>query len=205
MPIKERNVMKKIFFISIFIFLFLISGLSAQVVCDNYKEQDSCFATAFTAGFVFKHDDCTFKEVYGRGIVNIITADGCYYFCKPWGIGAKVSYWRAHGCTMLLKQCSLLQEVPLTFYLRRIRDFQCGLQLYASLGGGVIWLKEKSYLGHVNFHKGVGEVEVGLNYPICHCLNVTGAFRYLFPRECQAGKKVDVGGFDLRAGIAFIY
>lgn len=197
--------MKKIIFFSFFIFLSFLSNLSARQF--DYvafeEEQDPCFTTAVSAGFVFKHDDCTFKEVYGHGIVNVITVDGCYYLCNPWGIGAKISYWRAKGCTTFLKQCSLIQEVPFTFYLRRITDFQCGVQLYASLGGGVIWTKEKSYLGCVKLHKAIGEVEVGLNYPVWCDLNITGAFRYLFPRQSQAGKKIDIGGCDLRAGLAY--
>lgn len=179
----------------------LLILLSFFMVTSQLSADDRCFSGALTAGYVFKHNDCAFKKVYGHGLVNIITADGCYYPWECWGIGGKVSYWRAHGRTTFLKQCTHLQEVPLTFYLRRIEDFRCGLQLYASLGGGVIWMKEKSYLGHVKRHKGIGEVEVGLNYPMWHCLNFTSAFRYLFPRQSESCKKVDVGGFDLRAGI----
>ena len=182
-----------------------ISGVSAGAAKDGDEKQDYRLSTALTAGFVFKHDDCIFKQVYGRGIVNVITADNCYYFWKPLGVGAKISYWRAHGCTTFLRQCSFLQEIPLTFYLRALADLDCGLQLYASLGGGVIWIREKSYLGCVRLHKGIGEVEAGLHYPLAGCFNVTGAFRYLFPRQTLCGQKTDVGGFDVRAGIAFVY
>jgi hypothetical protein len=45
-----------------------------------------------------------------------------------------------------------------------MKDFSWGLQPYISLGAGVIWLREKSYLGNFHAHKGIGEVEVGLNY-----------------------------------------
>lgn len=189
--------MKKIIFFFSFIMLSLLTTqLSA------WEEQDSCFDTALTAGFVFKND-CKFKEVYGHGIANIITADGCYYPWECWGVGAKVSYWRAHGKTDFLRQCSLLQEVPVTFYVRRRTNFRCGLQLYASLGGGLIWLREKSYLGRAQLHKGIGEAEIGLSYPVWRHVNITSAFRYLFPRQSFAGEKVDIGGFDLRAGLEF--
>ncbi len=191
--------MKKI----IFPFLCIFSSLLPISLSGSTEQQGSCFSTAFSAGYVFKHNDCIFKEVYGHGIVNVITADGCYYPCEQWGIGAKISYWRAHGRTTFLKKCSLLQEVPLTFYLRRMKDFRCGLQLYASLGGGIIWIKEKSYLGDLHLHKGIGEAEIGMNYPIWRCVNITSAFRYLFPRQSHCGTKMDVGGFDLRAGIGF--
>ena len=98
-----------------------------------------------------------------------------------------------------------MQEVPITFYVRRIKKFDCGLQLNASLGGGVIWIKEKSYLGEVKLNKGIGEVEVGLQYSIVRWLNIVGAFRYLFPSQRQSCDKKVVGGFDLRAGIGFSF
>lgn len=185
------------------IFPFLLIFLLLPVSLFGSTEQDLCsFSSAFSAGYVFKHDHL-FKEVYGHGIVNIITADGCYYPWEQWGIGAKISYWRAHGRTTFLHKRSLLQEVPLTFYLRKIKDVRCNLQLYASLGGGVIWIKEKSYLGDQHLHKGIGEAEIGMNYLVWRCLNFTSAFRYLFPRQKHCGSKMDVGGFDLRAGIEF--
>ena len=193
--------MKKILFFS---FLIPLSFVSTHLFGNCFEEQHSCFSSTFSAGYVFKHD-CKFEDVYGRGIVNAITFDGCYYPWELWGLGSKISYWRTKGCTSFLKQRSLLQELPITFYLRRVKNFECGLQMYGSLGGGVIWTKEKSYLGAVQFYKGVGEVEVGLNSPIWHHLNLTIAFRYLFPPQCHAGENVDVGGFDLRTGIGFSF
>jgi len=192
--------MKKI----LFFFCFLLLCATATQLLGNTEMQDACFTGALTAGYVFKHD-CRFKDVYGRGIVNIITADGCYYPWDLWGIGAKLSYWRAKGCTTFLNQRSVLQELPVTFYLRRLHNFTCDLQMYASLGGGLIWLKEKSYLGEVRLTKGIGEVEVGLHYSIWRCINLTTAFRYLFPSQCQKGERANIGGFDLRAGIGISF
>ncbi|MGC2310349.1 MAG: hypothetical protein WA432_01870 [Candidatus Babeliaceae bacterium] len=185
----------------IFFFFVVCALLPVQLLC-WIKERDGCFTGAFSAGYVFKHDR-GFKEVYGHGIANVLTGDGCYYFSKPWGIGAKISYWRAKGQTTSLKQCTLLQEVPITVYIRGIEDFRCGLQLYISLGGGIMWMQEKSYLGKVKLHKGIGEVELGLHYPVWRCLNITTAFRYLFPSQFLCGRKADIGGFDIRAGFEF--
>lgn len=193
--------MKKIIFLSYFILLF---GLSTQLFGADGPKRKSRFSGAFSAGYVFKND-CRFKNVYGRGIVNAITADGCYYPWELWGIGAKVSYWRKKGCTDFLKQRTLLQEVPVTFYVRRKKQFKSGLQLYASLGGGFVWVKEKSYLGNVRLYKGIGEVEAGLKFPIFRCVDITAAFRYLFPPQSRACDKVHIGGFDLRAGIGFSF
>ncbi len=164
------------------------------------RDEPRSFTTALSAGYVFKHD-CVFKQIYGRGMVNILTADVCYYPWDEWGIGAKASYWRAKGHTLFLQRNSLLQEVPVTVYLRVIKDFSCHVQAYLSLGGGVLWIKEKSYLGCVRLTKAIGEVEIGLNFPIWCYFNATGAFRYLFPRQSQFCQKKDVGGCDLRAGI----
>lgn len=187
-------------------FTVLVVGMFAQLRChETCEESNPCFTTAFTTGFVFKHDDCTFKQVYGRGIQNVITGDVCYYPWECWGIGAKVSYWREKGRTALFHECTLLQEVPITFYVRKLSERWCNWQAYYSLGGGVIIVKEKSYLGCVDLHKGIGEVEVGLNYSWCDCFDITGAFRYLFPRVCFCDKRIDVGGFDLRVGIGFAY
>lgn len=138
-------------------------------------------------------------------MINCITADLCYYPWHTWGIGTKVGYWRAKGHTTFLCQDTLAQEVPVTFYVRKTHDFNCGLQPYISLGGGITWLKEKNYLCNKRVHKGIGEVEVGLNYNVWRCLELVGAFRYLFPRQSVSCTKVDVGGCDLRAGIGFSF
>lgn len=193
--------MKKIIEFSLFA---LIVAVPASLFGDDAKERDCRFNTAFTAGYVFKND-CRFKNVYGHGMINAITADGCYSPWKHWGLGAKVGYWRAKGHTDFLRQCTLAQEVPLTVYLRGKKEFQCRLQLYGSLGGGFAWIKEKSYLGCPTTYKGLGELEVGLNYPIWRFINLTGAFRYLFPPQCHDGATIDVGGIDLRAGIGFSF
>jgi hypothetical protein len=167
--------------------------------------EKSRFSTAFTAGYVFK-SDCRFNQVYGSGMVNAITADGCYYPWEMLGVGAKVSYWRARGKTTSLKRHTLLQEVPFTVYLRALKELECDLQLYVSLGGGALWIKEKSYFGHVKKTKGIGEVELGANYPVHECCMLTSAFRYLFPKEKLNGAHhVQVGGYDLRAGVAFTF
>ena len=183
----------------------LILLLGSTYIFSNPKKEPR-FSTALTAGYVFKNES-NFKNVYGPGVANAITADLCYYFYHKWGLGTKVSYWLNHGKTTLLKQRTDLQEVPLTFYIRRAHDFDCGLRIYLSLGGGVIWLKEKSYLGSEKLTKGIGEVEIGLNYTIWRFIGITGAFRYLFPSQSQHhhGKKVEVGGLDLRAGIGFSF
>jgi len=184
----------------IFFYILILLALSNLAFCNTLDMQSDCFSGALTSGFVFKHGDCRFKKVYGRGMVNVITGDFCYYTCNFGGIGAKVSYWRASGRTTCFKKCACLQEVPITLYLRGLLDLNCCLQLYASLGGGAIWLKENSYLCKVRKWRGIGEVEIGLNYPILNCLDFTTAFRYLFPRQSQDCKKIDVGGCDLRAG-----
>lgn len=184
-------------------FFFIV--VSANVVGNTLEKQNQWLSTAFSAGYVFKND-CKFKEVYGHGIVNIITADGCYYPWDHWGLGAKLSYWRAKGKTTFLKQHSLLQEVPVTLYLRGIKNFDCGVQLQGSLGGGVLWMKEKSYLANTRFYKGIAEVEVGLNYTLWRGIDIVSALRYLFPpQRIVAGDKVVVGGIDLRAGIGFSF
>jgi hypothetical protein len=195
---------------NVFLFVFMLAVVSlswvAQVGCEACQEIESpCFTTALTTGYVFKHDDCVFKQVYGHGIQNIITADGCYYPWEQWGIGAKVSYWRAQGRTTFFRECTTLQEIPLTFYLRKLFDCWCNWQGYLSLGGGVMFVKEKSSLDCVDQHAGIGEFEVGLNYVVCDCFDITGAFRYIFSGDCLCSQKVDVGGFDLRAGIGFSY
>ncbi len=174
------------------------------------EKQCDRFTSAFSAGYVFKHDDRFFKEVYGRGMGNVITGDVCYYpfYDCPWqywGVGGKISYWLAFGKTTFFKRHTTLHEVPLTVYIRRIIDLKCCLQLYGSLGGGAAWMREKSYLGKVHHWKGIGEVEVGLTYPLWYCFDFTSAFRYLFPRQKQSHIKIDVGGFDLRAGIGFSF
>ncbi len=192
--------MKNLVSSSVVICLLLVSLRSLA----SAQQHEPCFTTALTAGYVFKHD-CTFKPVYGRGIVDILTVDGCYYPGGLWGLGAKVSYWRAQGKTTLLERQSILQEVPITAYLRRITDFNSTVQMYASLGGGIIWVKEQSYLGTVRFHNGIGEFELGLNYLVVDCLNLTGAFRYLFPRQVCGCTKVDLGGCDLRAGLECVF
>lgn len=195
--------MKKILFYPLFMFLPLLS----TSVCDIVEMQNSCFTGAFTSGYVFKHDDALFRDIYGFGMGNVITADGCYHPWRCWGIGigAKMSYWLAVGKTTFFKRTTFLHEIPMTIYVRKMIDFRRGLRLYASLGGGAAWIKEKSNLGHTSQWRGLGEVEAGLIYPLWRRLIFTSAFRYLFPRQSQGSVKVDVGGFDLRAGLGFFF
>ena len=186
--------------------LFFFSCIMALVsFFGNASEKEHIWlSTDLSAGYVFKHD-CRFKEVYGRGMVNIITADGCYY---PWsflGFGATLSYWRAKGRTTFLRLCTTAQEIPVTFYVRGIHEFECRLQLYGSLGAGFAWIKEESYLGDVRLYRGIGELEIGLRYPVWRCLTLMSAFRYVFPPQKQLCKKFDVGGCDLRAGLGLTF
>lgn len=193
--------MKKILFL-----LLLITIVPLWAFLDNDDHYLNCspFLLAFTAGYVFKHHDAIFKEVYGRGIPNLITVDGCYFPWETWGLGTKISYWRTKGKTTVLKETTHLQEEPLTFYLRKTVPLN-RFQVYASLGGGVIFIQEKSYLGNIKRHKGIGELEVGAHCALWRFLNATAAFRYLFPRESICGQTVDTGGFDLRAGLSFTF
>ncbi len=190
--------MKKILLLSCLILL------STKLLGNHSEGCHSCWSSSFSAGYVFKNDS-KFKDVYGHGVINALTADICYYPWKCWGLGSKISYWRKKGRTAFLQLRSIIQEVPITFYLRRIKEFNCGLIAYASLGGGLIWLKEKSYLGKVLFHKGIGELEAALEYPIWRCITILGAFRYLFPPRSRSCENVVLGGFDLRAGIGFSF
>lgn len=191
--------MKKILFLS----LALLPLISMRLIAAD-TECDYPYFGALTAGFVFKNDS-KFKDVYKHGVINAITGDFCYYRWDPWGIGAKISYWRRKGRTSFLQLRSILQQVPITIYGRRVKRFNCGLQLYASLGAGLIWTKEKSYKGKETINKAIGEAEVGLNYPIWKRLHLTGAFRYLFPKQRRDCDHVMYGGFDLRAGLGFAF
>lgn len=195
--------MKKILF-----FFIALLPLVPLHLYGNDVEKDNKYDLAFSAGYVFKTES-QFKDVYGHGIINALTGDFCYYRWDVWGLGAKISYWRKKGRTSFLQQRSIIQQVPITFYARRVKRFDSGLQLNASLGAGLIWTKEKSYLGKVKQTKGIGEVEVGLQYPIWRSLNIVGAFRYLFPKQRQSKDcgcdRVVVGGLDLRAGLGFSF
>lgn len=191
------------------IFSFLIIGLSHQKFLMSDQNIRLPYTIALSSGYVFKND-CLFRKIYGFGAVNILTTDFCYYPWESWGFGTKVSYLRAKGHTTFLHFCTLLQEIPLTFYVRKAHDFDCGLQLYGSLGAGFVYMKEKSYLGCVKAYKGIGEIEVGLHQRLYHCLNFTTAFRYLFPpqhlhKSSHHNHKFDFGGCDLRAGLSFLF
>jgi len=192
---------KKLIIISV-----LASAVATPASASIFRRSETNFSGAFTAGYVFKRDHL-FKEVYGLGAINIITADGCYTPFEYWGIGAKISYWFTPGDTTFFGRDTFLQEVPFTAYLRGILNMHCGLRLYASLGGGGIWAYEKSYLGKAHVLKPIGEAELGMNYCIYHRVNFTAAARYLFPREAvtcpPCVRKIDLGGFDIRAGIGF--
>lgn len=190
--------MKKIIFF--LLFMFPLSALFA-----TKQWEDEGVSLAVSTGYVFKQGDSLFKQVYGRGIQNILTVDACCYPWETWGIGAKLSYWRAKGRTVLFKEHTRLKEIPVTFYLRKTVNFCSGLQPYATLGGGVIVVQEKSYLGCACRHKGIGEVEIGLDYPIWNCLDITGAVRYIFPPDVMCHQKTEIGGLDVRAGIGFSF
>lgn len=183
------------------IVLILVALVGVTSLVHATQEDYDHYTAAVTAGYVFKSKQ-RFHEVYGQGIANLITVDGCYSACQKWGIGVNAAYWRGQGATNFLGQHTLLQQVPFVVYVRRdIKHFNFGLDIYGSLGGGFIWTKEKSYLGKTYMTKGIGAVELGATYPVWCCIAITGAFRYLFPPQTQAGHTVDIGGCDLRFGI----
>jgi|SRR5579872_990605 len=184
------------------IIVCVLAVVSLNSLCDTVKMRDASWTSALSAGYVFKHGDGVFKEVYGVGMVDAITADICYHPWRSWGIGAMARYWFAKGHTSFLHRPTKLHEVPLVAYVRAMMDFSRGLRLYASLGGGAVYVKETSYLGHVHEWRGIGQAEVGLFYPLWRRLHFTSAFAYLFPRQSHDCTRIDVGGFDLRVGLA---
>lgn len=182
--------------------LFLIISLFCSSILAEKPCDFSLFDLAFTSGYIWKNDH-NFKQTYGNGIPDYITADACFYPLTYAGVGVKTSYWEAKGKTMNMNQPAKLYEVPLIGYLRLRYGYW--LQGYVSLGGGAIFLKEKSYLGVVTQIVGIGEAEIGFNYFPHTNFYLTGAFRYLFPRQKSSGETVDFGGYGLRGGIGFCY
>lgn len=186
------------------IILTILIYLNSAVLLADLAKQDLKWQGCFTAGYVFKHDQ-VFKQVYGPGIANLITGDLCYALPQSWGLGGKLSYWRAHGETDFLEMPTVLHEVPITLYICKMHNFDSGRQIYGSLGGGVICIKETSYLGQVVLHNGIGEVEVGFSTPLwCRC-KLTSALRYLFPSYTKCDTKASIGGLELRAGLGFAW
>lgn len=161
------------------------------------------FSFALTSGFVFKRDE-HFKKVYGRGIIDIITADLCCYQWNHIGLGIKSSYWRQKGKTTVLKNHATIQEIPLIGYIRAPFGSHKA-QGYVSLGGGCIFLKEKSPIGKVHAHTGIGEAELGFNYCFHTRFYLTGASRVLFTKQTIHGTCADVGGIGLRAGLGVTF
>ena len=192
--------------------LLLLLFISSPLLC-NKARQVANVATAatthwniaFTSGYVFKHDKNDFKENFNNGIPNIITVDCYYNFLESLAVGTKVSYWKTKTHGTFLINPAKLQEVPLTFYLRTNLNQGKSFQPYISLGGGAIFLAEKNYQESIKTSKGIGEFELGLNWFLIRNFSITGAFRYLFPRETFNKQKADIGGFALRAGIGFSY
>ncbi len=181
----------------LFLLTFFISSAWGEESCSHNN-----FDFALSSGYIWKNDPY-FKKVYGSGIPDIITADACYYPWHHWGFGIKTSYWHATGKTTYLKKKTHLQEVPLIFYVRAKTGNH--LQAYASLGGGAIFVTEKSYLGKAKDTVGIGEAEVGINYLPCKHFYITGAFRYLFPKTTINKERYNFGGYGLRAGLGFSY
>lgn len=204
--------MKKAIFSIIFLSLISLSLLHAyedtsqkDVADDDQEKNRARFRTALSAGYVFKHDDAHFKDVYGLGMANVITGDVSFSPWQSWEVGTKASYWLVKGKTTAFNRKTFLQQVPLTFYMSKMFNMKGCVQWYVSLGGGVTWIKEESYLGHTHQWRGIGEAEFGMSYPVWRCCDLTTAFRYLFPRQKQGSSNADVGGFDLRGGIGYSF
>jgi len=195
--------MKK-FALLLFLFFPLLANKARQDL-NKQQPQSTHWNIAFTSGYVFKHDKSDFRENFNNGIQNIITVDCYYNFLESLAVGTKVSYWKTKTHGTFLINPAKLQEVPLTFYLRTNLNPGKSFQPYISLGGGAIFLVEKEFQKTIKESKGIGEFELGLNWLLTRNFNITGAFRYLFPRETFNKQKADIGGFDLRAGIGFSY
>ena len=137
--------MKKI----IWLFVCAYVSVSSMKLFAHQKLSDAKspqkYISAFSAGYVFKND-CQFKEVYGHGMANIITGDFVYFPWDFWGFGVKTSYWQAKGRTTFLQFCTKIEEIPLTFTVRRLVIFKHNIEFYGSLGGGIIWMRENGRL-----------------------------------------------------------
>jgi hypothetical protein len=187
--------MKKIYILTILAFISI--NMHAQ------RCAPSIFDLVFTSGFIWKVDR-VFKEVYGVGIPDLITVDGCYYLSDYFGIGIKTSYWERKGKEIIPDQPPKIQEVPLITYLRARVGY--GIQGYISLGGGATFVKENRDPIHFKKAVGIGEVEAGINYYIHRFSYFSCAFRYLFPRQSfEETTLTDFGGLGLRVGLAFSY
>ena len=193
--------MKKIIWSLVYVSLINLHVNARQILSDVDSPK---FSSAFSSGYVFKND-CRFQKVYGRGMIDIITGAFVFYPWDFWGLGLKVSYWQAKGNSTLFNFNTKLREIPLMLTLQRLLIFKHGIELYFSAGGGAAWIKEKSYLDTIKFWKGLGEIEIGANWPLYKNLKLTTAFRYLFPRQFLCSEKIDVGGCDLRGGLEFSF
>ncbi len=183
--------------------LLLVTGLlSSKLLCEEYSNKIYAQTYDFTlsSGYVWK-SDFHFKNVYGSGIPNLITADICYWLYEFLGLGIKSAYWEKTGRTTVFQQHARIQEVPLILYLKggigdRIRG-------YFALGGGVIFAKERSYLGKIWQIVPGGDIELGVNCFIIKQLYVTAAFDYLFfyKQVSSFHGKRDFGGYGFRLGL----
>jgi len=184
--------------------LFFLLCLSSLAYC-----QGICLPpidVAVTTGYIWKND-CRFKEIYGEGIQDVITVDVCGWFSECFGIGLKGSYWEAEGRTPVCRLHTNVHEIPLIGYVRREIEFDCTFAAYASLGGGIIFVREKSELGKVNTDTWGGEAEIGLNYYFFKNFYLTTAFRYLYFKKKIAGidERADFGGYGLRGGLGISF
>ena len=189
--------MKKLFFL----LLFSIPSLCISANSENFL---SIFDLTATTGYVWQSDS-HFKQVYGKGIQDVITIDGCYWPFRHFGIGIQGSYWLANGKTTILKKSTRLWEVPLNLYLEgRIGQM---FQLHGSLGTGIIFVNEKSYLGSVSHQAWSGEAEVGIDYYFFKKSYLSAALQYLYSGKeiSETQERVALGGLNLRAGIGISF
>lgn len=187
-----------LFFFTLSSVLFGITEYCPPKIPPSFCPYIPCCDVAISTGYIWKRDRL-FQEAYGRGIQDVITVDGC---CRIWrflGMGVKSGYWKAQGKAAVCHK--EISEIPILCYLRG--KIGCTFQAYVSLGGGLIFVEEKSCLGHAKEYPWGGEVEAGLKYYFFRSCYLTTALRYLFfPTSKEKG---DFGGYGIRAGIGISF
>jgi hypothetical protein len=184
--------------------ILLLYSIPLFCASTNSENSFSTFDLAATTGYVWKTDS-HFKQVYGNGIQNVITIDGCYWPFRHFGVGIQNGYWLAHGKTTVSKRSTRVWEVPLNFYLQgRIGHL---LQLHGSLGTGVIFVNEKSYLGTVSQQAWSGEAEAGIDYYFFKRAYLAFAVQYLYARKeiKETHNQADFGGVNVSGGIGISF
>lgn len=195
-----------LFFLILLLFQHLDAKHALDKINSNEKSPDSGsnrLYAAFSLDFQWKNDPY-YEQVYKRGVPGFVAETG-YWILPQMATGLKFSYMAQKGETSLFKEETNLRQISLIGYAKISTGER--FKPFLSLGVGCLFYKEESYIANVNENHFGWEIEGGVNFNINGTIFILSSLRFqsFLKYFEELDEKQQLGGFDIRIGIGYLF